>query len=93
MLIVLDKSTHEDHLYQPRQTNSSELKIAVTFLSAYNGVFNVTNTNKKIFFKKTITDDDGFLQISVPLGVYEIKSLNDEIKRVIIDEEHYTEAN
>ena len=93
MLIVFDKSTHEEHLYQPRQTNNSEFKLAVTFLSAYNGIFNVTNTNNKFYFKKTITDDDAFIQIRVPLGVYETKSLNDEIKRVIIDEEHYTEAN
>ena len=93
MLKVMDKSAHEEHLYQPLQTNNIEFKIAVTFLSAYNGIFNVTNTNNKFYFKKTITDDDAFIQIRVPLGVYETKSLNDEIKRVIIDEEHYTEAN
>ena len=40
--IVKDKSTHEEHLSQPLQTNK-KLKIAVTFLTGYNGVFNVTN--------------------------------------------------
>ena len=65
----------------------------MTFLSAYNGIFNVTDKNNKFFFKKTITDEDGFVQITIPPGAYEIESLNDEIKRIIIDEEHYTEAN
>ena len=43
--------------------------------------------------KKKISDEDGFVQITVPSGAYEIESLNDEIKRIIIVEEHYTEAN
>ena len=93
MLIVMDKSTHEEHLSQPLQTNIKQFKIAVTFLSGYNGIFNVTNSNNKFYFKKTITDEDGFVQITIPPGAYEIESLNDEIKRIIIDEEHYTEAN
>ena len=41
MLIVMDKSTHEEHLSQPLQTNNKQFKIAVTFLSGYNGIFNV----------------------------------------------------
>ena len=44
ILIVIDKSTHEEHFFQPLQTNMKQFKIAVTFLSAYNGIFNVTNT-------------------------------------------------
>ena len=91
MLIVMDKSTHEEHVAQPLQSNIKQFEIAVTFLSCYNGNFNVTNTNKKLYFKKTITDEDGFVQITIPLGVYEIESLNDEIKRNIIDEDHFTE--
>ena len=31
--------------------------------------------------------------MTIPPGAYEIESLNNEIKRIIIDEEHYTEAN
>ena len=92
MLIVMDKSTHEEHLSQPLQTNNKQFKIAVTFLTGYNGIFNVTNDNNKFYFKKTISDD-GFIKLSIPPGAYEIKSLNIEIKRIIIDEEHYTEAN
>ena len=50
MLIVMDKSTHEEHLFQPLQTDNKQFKIAVTFLSAYNGIFNVTNSNNKFYF-------------------------------------------
>ena len=91
MLIVMDKSTHEEHLFQPLQTNNKQFKIAITFLSAYNGISNVTNSNNKFYFFKSITDDD-HIQISVRPGVYEIKALNNEIKRIIIDEGHYTEV-
>ena len=93
MLIVMDKSTHEEHLSQPLQTNNKRIKTAVTFLSGYNGIFNVTNSNNKFYFKKSISDEDGFVPITLPPGAYEIESLNDEIKKIVIDEEHYTEAN
>ena len=43
----MDKSIHEEHLFQPLQTNNKQFKIAVTFLTVYNGVFNVTNSNNK----------------------------------------------
>ena len=92
MLIIMDKSTHEEHLFQPLQTNNKQFKIAITFLSAYNGLFNVTNSNKYFYFFKSITDDS-HIQITIRPGVYEIEALNDEIRRIIIDEEHYTEAN
>ena len=93
MLIVMDKSTHEEHLSQPLQTNNKQFQIAVTFLTGYNGIFNVTNSNNKFYFKETISDEDGFIQITIPPGAYEIESMNDEIKRITIDEGHYTEAN
>ena len=92
MLIVMDKSTHEEHLSQPLQTNNKQFKIAVTFLTGYNGIFNVTNDNNKFYFKKAIQDED-FFQIRIPPGAYEIESLNDEIKRIIIEKGHYTENN
>ena len=93
MLIVMDKTTHEEHLNQPLQTNNKQFKIAITFLTGYNGTFNVTNSNNKFYFMKSITDADGFVQITIPPGAYEIESINNEIKRNIIDEEHYTEAS
>ena len=93
MLVIMDRSTHEEHLSQPLQTNNKQFKIAVTFLTGYNGIFNVTDSNNKFYFKKTFSDEDGFIQITIPPGAYEIESLNDEIKRITIDEGHYTEAN
>ena len=91
MLIIMDKSTHEEHLSQPLQTNNKQFKIAVTFLTAYNGIFNVTNENNKFCFTKSITDDNHYILITIPPGSYELESLNDEIKRIIINDEHFTE--
>ena len=42
---------------------------------------------------KSVADKDGYIIITIPPGAYEIESLNNEIKRIIIDEEHYTEVN
>ena len=92
VLHIMEKSTHEEHLSQPLQTNNTQFKIAATFLSPYNGIFNVTNSNKKFYFKKALIDND-FIQITISPGVYEIESLDDEIKRISIDKGHYTEAN
>ena len=47
---IMDNPTHEEHLSQPLQTNNKQFKIAITFLSAYNGIFNVTNSNNKFYF-------------------------------------------
>ena len=88
----MDKSTHEKHLSQPLQTNNKQFKTAITFLTGYNGNFNVTNFNSKFCFKKSF--DVGIsLRITIPPGAYEIESLNDEIKRIIIDKGHYNENN
>ena len=92
MLIVMNKSIHEEHLSESLQTNNKQFKIAVTFLTGYNGIFNVTNSNIKFYFLKSITDDD-HIKITIPPGAYEIESLNNEIKRIIIDQEYYTETN
>ena len=61
----MDKSSHEEMLFQPLQTNNKQFKIAVTFSTAYNGIFNVTNSNNKFYFKKTLIDED-FIQIRIP---------------------------
>ena len=92
MLIGMDKSTHEEHLH-PLQTNNKQFKSAVTFLTGYNGIFNITKANKKFYFTKSVSDEDGFVQITISPGAYKLENLNNEIKRVIIDEELYTEAN
>ena len=87
----MDKSTHEEHLFQPLQTNNKQFKIAITFLSDYNGIFNATNSNNKFYFTKSITDDDHYIMITITPGAYEIESLDDEIKRIIINDKFFTE--
>ena len=82
LLIVMDKSTHEEHLSQPLQTNNKQFKTAVTFLTGYNGISNVTNKNNKFYFTRSINNDD-FSKITIPGCAYELESLNDEIKRII----------
>ena len=93
MLIVLDKSIHDENLTQPLQTINKRFKLAVTFLTGYNGLFNATNSSNRFYFMKSITDEDGFFQITITPGAYEIESLNNEIKRNIIGEGFSTEAN
>ena len=92
MLIVMDKSTHEEHLSQPLQTNIKQFKIALTFLTVYNGIFKVRNSKNTFYFKKTFTDGDDFIQITLKPRAYEIEGLNNEIKMIFIDEGHYTES-
>ena len=46
MLIVMDKSTHEENFSQLIRTNIRQYKVTLTFLTLYSGIFNVTN--KKI---------------------------------------------
>ena len=91
--IVMDKSTHEERLFQPLQTNNKQFKIAVTFLTGYKGIFNITIKNNKFYFSKSIIDDNHFTQIIIPQGAYELESLNKEIKRIIIDQGHFTTSD
>ena len=89
---VMDKSTLEEHLSQPLQTNKKQFRIAITILTGYNGINSVTNKKSNFFFAKSITDKDGFIQITIPQVAYEIQSLNDELLRVIFDEGYFFEA-
>ena len=43
------------------------------------------------FISQKSISEDGFVQITIPPGAYEIESLNNEIKRIIIDEGYYNE--
>ena len=74
ILIVMDKSTDKGNLFQPLQTINKQFKVAVNFLTSYNGIFNVTDKNNEFYFTKSFTDDDGFIQISISKGPYEIES-------------------
>ena len=91
MLVVMDKSTPEEHLNQPLQTNNKQYKIVVILLTGSKGIFNVTNSNTKIDFKKSVTDKDDLKKILIPEGAHYIKNLNIEIKRIIIDKGYYSE--
>ena len=89
MSFVTDKPTHEENLAQPLQTRNREFKIAITFLTAYNGIFNVTKKTNNFYIKKQLTGED-FFQITIPPGAHEKQSLNEEVKRVIIDKGFYS---
>ena len=92
MLIVMDKSTREEHLSQPLQTKNKQFKTAVMFPTGYNCVFSVANKNNKFCFTVSINDDVSNV-ISIPSGASELESLNDEIKRNVIKEGYFTEAD
>ena len=87
LLIVMDKSIHEEHLFQPLQTNNKQFKIAITFLTGYNGIFNISSKNNKFYF---INPANETVMITIPHGAYELESLDLEIKRIIIEEGHIT---
>ena len=91
VLMVLDKSTHVQHLAQPLQTHNKQFKKAVYFLTDSNGNFNVTDKNNKFYFTVSINDDD-FNHTTVQPGAHEIQSLNNEIKRNIFEERYFTET-
>ena len=92
MLIVMDKSTHEEHSSQPLQTNKKQFKIAVTFLTGYNGIFNITNKNNNFFLTTSLSNlEPSFIIISPK--TYELEHLHAEIKRICINDGHSTELN
>ena len=91
-LIIMNRSTIEEHLFQPLQPNNKQFKVAVTFLTGYIGIFNVTNLNNKFYFRNGFNDGE-FTQINIPQSAYEIESLNIEIKKNIIDDGYYSENN
>ena len=92
MINVMDKSTHEENLSQLLQTNNKQFKNAVTFLSGYNGIFDVTRENNKFYFTRSINDDN-FTKTIIPISAYETERLNNESKGNIIEQGYFTEAN
>ena len=87
----MHRSTHEEH--QPLQTTNKQFKKAVTFLTGYNGFFNVTNSINNFYFAKSFTEKDDYIQITIKPVASEIESLNNEYKMIFIEEEHFTEAD
>ena len=91
-LIVLVESTDEEILYQPLQTNNHWFEFPVSFLTGYNGVFNITNKMIEVSFTTSYIDDC-FILIIILSGVHELASLNDEIKRIFNEDGYFTEEN
>ena len=92
MLIVMNKRTHEEYLSQPLQTKNKKFKIAVTFLTGYNGIFNITNKNNKFYFTTSLSDlEPSFIIISP--GAYELENLDAEIKRICINDGYFRADN
>ena len=88
IIVVMDKTTHERHLSQPLKTNIRQFKVAINFLTDYDSIFKDTNSNNKISFAKSFTDNDGFNQTTIPTSADEIERLNEETDGIIFDEEH-----
>ena len=88
----MDESLHEKTFCQPLQTNNKHFKIVVVFLTGYNGIFNVTIKNNSLHFATSFTGKDDFIQMSIPPGVYEFESFNEEIGSNNI-EGHFTEKD
>ena len=92
MLVVMGKSTHEEHLLQPLQTNNKQLKVAVTFLTGYIGIFNFTNLKNKFHFTTSISDIEPSF-IIIPPAAYELETLDDEIKRICFFDGRFSKSN
>ena len=93
MLIVMNKTTHEELLYQTLETNKKQFEKTLTFVTAYNGIFNITSTNNNFYFAISVPDENGLITVSIPAGAYEIENLSDEIPRIIVEAGHFTAAN
>ena len=81
MLIVMDKSIHELTLDEQLQTNNKQFKIAITFLTGYNGIFNITDANNKFYY---VTPEKMIVDIVIPNGAYELEAIDLEIKRLMV---------
>ena len=90
MLIVMIKSTHEEPLFQPLQTNCRQFERTVIFLTGYNGFFHVTSKNKNFYLTTSFSDIElGFIFKSP--GVQEQECLEDGIKQFCIREGPFRE--
>ena len=90
IVIFMEKSTHEEHLFQPLHFDDRQFEMTEKSLTDYIGIFNVSSKNTKFYFTISINDDD-FTQNKYCTIGYEIESFDNEIKRIIIEEGHLTE--
>ena len=52
MLIVMNNRTHEGHLSNHYKLKKKQFKRAITFLTCYFGIFEVTQKTNKFYFAK-----------------------------------------
>ena len=71
----MEKATHKDYLSQPLLINRNQFKYAVTFLTGYNDIFEVTNNLNNFYLVTSITDCSN--RIFIPKEAYELESVND----------------
>ena len=84
-MIVIDKLTSEKILSQPLQTNIQQLRIAITVLTGYNGIFDVTTRNNiNIFISVSECFENNAIRI--PPATFDVEILIKGIKRNIIDD-------
>ena len=92
MLIVMNKSSHEKHLTQPLQTNNEQFEKKVTFLTGYNGIFNIINRKNNFYFTVSINDDDFNVNFVSP-GAYELDCLDKESIRITFKDGYFTDES
>ena len=46
----MDNLNREENLNEPLIANNKDFKIAITFLTCFNGIFNITHKNKKFYY-------------------------------------------
>ena len=99
ILIVLKNSTHEENLIQPLHTNNKDFKVAVTYLTGYNGIQNIKEENNRFYY---ITPSNLLREIILPPGNYaivlektddSIPSFQTKIKELIIENGDATKEN
>ena len=79
LLNVMKKSTHKGSLFQPLPASIKQFKNAAIFLTVYNIICKATSSNNNFCFTTAIYDHE-CSEISISQGVFELESLNVEVK-------------
>ena len=79
MAIVIEKAIHEESLSQPLQTDIKLLKIAVTFLTGYNGIINISFEKFQFI---TAIDVNDFTETTNSPGSHELEILMKKLMKL-----------
>ena len=77
----MDNPTREENFIEPLITNNKDFKTAITFLTGYNGNFNITEIDNKFY---CITPEKIIVDIVLEKGAYELEAMDLEIKRLMV---------